>query len=169
MNKVGILLLVLGVVSAIIWQIDPQFQDSSVTPPVTSGSSQTVLPTSSHEKNEKIIPGIPSTTDTAIEAPAPLAEDHYAPEIEHNPIVPVEPVYVPLSQEEKAFYTKKREQAEQDIQQAMVEYNKHLDDPVKRAEIQASIQANREEYKQAMIKLAREIIQEQSKQDDLTR
>lgn len=161
MYKNLIALLLIGVAGVFIWQTTPDQQAATVPPSVVDAPGQPVVLPALREHDNFTRK---QSLETVAMVPEPPAEARYIPEVLHNPVVPVEKPYVRLTETEKKRLTQKRDRAAEGIQQAMLEYDNYLDDPVKRAEIQASVQDERDAYKQAMIRLAKEDLKEQARQ-----
>ena len=162
MKKILLSVLVVGVVGVMTWSNVSQREVSTESPrAISEPDQQMTSPVFGQNDNTKISSKISSMeSESVIPEQAAGAVDDVVHEFVHNPVVPVEKTYIQLTLVEKTQLTNKRDQAAEEIQQAMLEYDNYLDDPIKMAEIQASIQGDRDSYKQAMIKLGKDVIKE---------
>ena len=158
MKKILLSVLIVGVVGVMTWSNVSQREVSTESPMAINEPDQQITSLVLDQNDNTKISSMES--ESAIPEQSAGAVDDVVHEFVHSPVVPVEKPYVQLTADEKTQLTFKRDQAAEEIQQAMLEYDKYLDDPIKRAEIQASIQGDRDSYKQAMIKLGKDVIKE---------
>jgi len=78
-----------------------------------------------------------------------------------NPVIPTPVKYEPLSQEEKAKYTDRKDRSEAKIKDIMKRFSENLSDHEKRAELEGEMKTEIVAYKQSMLKLGKEMLHEE--------